>query len=245
MLPPHRFVMTKGPSENEDITTIEESYSAPFICDAIARYVVHINHPDYSNKRIKEEAEVFHLRGHKLPVYRKAKFWLGDNRHPQIMSDEWDVVHAAPPREDTLGRSVPARFDTVIIDDGRGDTEYEGVRGYRVGQVKVIFSLPDKSLGRYKNRRKPAPYLAYVEWFTAFPKQPHPDHRLYKIKRSMAQGDRLATVISLAHIRRSIHLFPKFGKKVPQNWTSDNVLDRADSFFVNSVSDRHAFATIR
>ena len=161
------------------------------------------------------------------------------------MSDEWDVVHAHPERKDTHKRTVPGRFDTVIIDAGKDTAQYSGVDGYIVGQVKVIFTIPQNIFAQYNITDRPQPrYLAYVEWFTRFPKEPNPDHRMYRIKRVREDGDNLATVIPLSNIRRSIHLFPNFGKKKPHAWTSSNVLDLAESFFVSDLSDRHAFQTI-
>lgn len=93
--------------------------------------------------------------------------------------------------------------------------------------------------------RPPPKYLAYVEWYTPFNRSHrNTSHRLYKVQPAYLDGNHFASVIPLEDIRRSVHLFPSFGKKVPSQWTSANVLDLCDTFFVNSFSDRHAFHTM-
>ena len=118
-------------------------------------------------------------------------------------------------------------------------------QGYRVAQVKAIFSIPPRIVGQlFPQGHPPPPYLAYVEWFTPFDPRPQPNHLLYRVKRSLRHGQRLASVIPVHNIRRSVHLFPSFGSVVPREWTSTNVLDLCPSFFVNSLSDRHSYHTI-
>ncbi|KAJ7463204.1 hypothetical protein FB451DRAFT_1494005 [Mycena latifolia] len=72
-------------------------------------------------------------------------------------------------------------------------------------------------------------HLAYVEWFSAFPKHPEPNHLMYKISKPAER----------------YHLFPQFGPVAPRTWTSQNVLDLAAKFYVNPWSDRHAYITVK
>ena len=118
--------------------------------------------------------------------------------------------------------------------------------GFRVVQVRVVFTLPPKVVTQlFPLHRAPPRYLAYVEWFTPFTANPEPHHLMYKISRTVRNGQRIASIIPIHGMRRSVHLLPKAGPSAPDDWTSMNVLDECNTFLVNSWSDRHAYATIR
>jgi hypothetical protein len=67
---------------------------------------------------------------------------------------------------------------------------------------------------------------------------------MYKVNRSLKDGERLASIIPVGNIRRSIHLLPKFGPVAPADWKSSNVLDKCPYFFANSLTERHIYATL-
>jgi hypothetical protein len=116
--------------------------------------------------------------------------------------------------------------------------------GYRIGQVHVVFSLPENAIAELFPPGMVVPHpLAYIEWFSLIPRFPEPNHLLYKIKRSIKDGIQSASIIPVANIRRSTHLFPDFGPVASRNWTSSTVLDLCKTFYVNSLSDRHMYAT--
>jgi len=106
--------------------------------------------------------------------------------------------------------------------------------GYRVGQIRVVFSLPEDGT------QAPPERLTYVEWFSKFT-SPESDHGMHKLKRSVESGDRVASIIPISSIRRSVHLFPKFDKVVPEGWTSDNVLEKCSTFYLNPFTDRNMY----
>ena len=88
-------------------------------------------------------------------------------------------------------------------------------------------------------------HLAYVEWYTPFSDAPERHHLLYKISPLRdKEGGHICSVIPLENIRRSVHLFPKFGSSVPQAWTSSSILDVCRTFYVNSFTDRHLYRII-
>jgi hypothetical protein len=103
-----------------------------------------------------------------------------------------------------------------------------------VGQVRVIFSLP----GRADER--PSEHLAYIEWFSKFT-VPDDDHGMFKLNRSLEDGERVASIIPVSTIRRSVHLFPKFGPVVPKGWSANNVLEKCATFYLNPFTDRHMY----
>lgn len=75
--------------------------------------------------------------------------------------------------------------------------------------------------------------LAYVEWFTR-PRRAAPGDPLHQVSRSTVQRQYRASIIPVTQIARATHLIPKFGKKCNVQWTSSNVLDVCNTFFVNT-----------
>lgn len=72
---------------------------------------------------------------------------------------------------------------------------------------------------------------------------------MYKVKRSLAPSEDDYAVVPLPSIRRSCHLFPifpneKISKSAAADWTSANVLDMCESFYINNFADMHTFQTI-
>ncbi|KAJ7488757.1 hypothetical protein B0H11DRAFT_1720307 [Mycena galericulata] len=65
---------------------------------------------------------------------------------------------------------------------------------------------------------------------------------MYKIS---SLEERIASIIPIENIRRTIHLFPQFGPVVPRAWRNQNVLDTATKFYVSPWSDRHAYITVK
>jgi hypothetical protein len=123
------------------------------------------------------------------------------------------------------------------------DKSFIPVTGYRVGRVRVVFSIPEKARNITFSRGVVVPqHLAYIEWYTRISNPPDRFLLLYKISPLRDQnGGHICSIIPLANIRRSVHLFPKFGPTAPQEWTSSNVLDLCSSFYVNCFTDRHLY----
>jgi hypothetical protein len=117
------------------------------------------------------------------------------------------------------------------------------VTGYRIGRVRVVFSLPEKSHRTLFPIGNGVPkHLVYVEWYTALTDDLDTNSLLFKITPMKDRdGGRVCSIIPLANIRRSVQLIPKFGAVAPQEWTSSTVLNLAHVFFVNSFTDNHLY----
>ncbi|KAI6095192.1 hypothetical protein F5141DRAFT_1191401 [Pisolithus sp. B1] len=112
---------------------------------------------------------------------------------------------------------IPARSDTLA-------------------QVRVIFNLPDH-FGSY-----PHP-LAYIKWFTAL-QQCDLVSSLYIITHSTRNHCCNVAVISIDHIICPCHLLVWCGREIGKDWTTDSVLEKATSFYVNSYIDLDTFLSL-
>ncbi|KAJ7125731.1 hypothetical protein C8R46DRAFT_1250545 [Mycena filopes] len=226
--------MTKHPTlKSVRMSRLVTDYGATLFRDALARYVVHLNHPDLSPLQIERDSLDLSFAFNSVPDPYSA---------PGGPDAVIDSIHVQPRKTLKNGEDLPARFDTALVNDGNG--QLAGVAGYRVVQVHVIFSLQPRHIRSLFSRGiTPPKYLAYVKWFSPF-KDPEPDHLMYKVNRSMKDGYRRSSIIPVVNIRRSVHLLPKFGPVAPVDWKSSNVLDKCSHFFVNSLTDRHIYATL-
>ena len=100
----------------------------------------------------------------------------------------------------------------------------------------------------FRNDNNFPKHLAFIEWFTEFRALPEKYHHLYRVKRDIDRdGETLVSILPTDRIRRSVALTPRFGPtaQVDPAWTSKNVLELCNDFYVNSFSDKHAYVTIR
>ncbi|KAG2159787.1 uncharacterized protein EDB93DRAFT_1237070 [Suillus bovinus] len=216
--------MTKHPTvKHVSLDCIVQDYGATFFTAALARYMVGRNQPGLSMAQLEREAAHIILPFDTVATFHRIKF------HAIDACGFWDS-------SDKRGHTIPARFDTVLVN--KGDGGIMGVDGYSVAQVRVIFTLTSQAMNVLfpTGPVKPPTHLAYVEWFMPF-WQPESHHGLYKISHLMCHGECLASIIDISDICRSVHLFPNFSTVVPREWTSSTILELCSSFFVNSFSD--------
>lgn len=258
--------MAKHPSaKSASFSNLVRDYKATHFVAALSRFIVRGNQPQLTVTQLERAASTIFLPVWSVPVYHSIKYHAVNALGHEETSTTVDAIHCHPERRDRKGRVVPGRFDTALVnvDDGqkigiRGecsmslllmhDTNNDIIsfKGYRIAQVRVIFTLPEKirSLFSPAAASELPLHFAYVEWFTPFASVPDRHHRLYQVKRAWINGDRLCSIVPVSDIRRSIHLIPRFGRIAPATWTSSNVLEQCDTFFVNAFTDRHAYMTI-
>ncbi|KAJ7782081.1 hypothetical protein B0H14DRAFT_3585698 [Mycena olivaceomarginata] len=219
-------------------TTLETAYGATFFRDALSRYILQLSDPALSRSQIERESASFEVPFNAIPVFQNIKFTTSDPYGTGGLTENIvDSIHVHPTKILANGSQIPARFDTALVNTGDGGKT--GTDGYRICQVRVVFSLPPRLAATVL----PAG-LDPAQWFSSFKSQPEPYHLMYKVSRTIKNGDRWASIIPVDNIRRSIHLLPKFGPVAPPEWKSHNVLDKCDVFFANPWSDRHIYTTL-
>lgn len=86
--------------------------------------------------------------------------------------------------------------------------------------------------------------LAYIEWFTPF-RTPDPLTGMYIISRSSRSHHVYAEIIEVDRLVRNCHLIPKCGKQINPDWTFESVLDKCNTFYLNSFVDYHMFCLFK
>ncbi|KAI0703890.1 hypothetical protein C8T65DRAFT_810535 [Cerioporus squamosus] len=244
--PRRRIEMTRHPSVKAvKIADLPTRYGATYFRDALSRFVVQRNHPEFTPAQQERAAASVYLNFHKIPAYHKVKLWLDDPHSFALPGSELrDVIHSRPTRQNKHGHVLPGRFDTALVRNS--GSEAAGIRRFCVAQVRLVFKIPERGMRdlfpHLPSSQRPN-HLAYVEWFTPFD-DAGVNHGLYKVKRSLRGRARLASIIPVEQLERSCHLFPEYGAVAPREWTSDNVLDKCPAFFVNSFSDRHMYKIV-
>lgn len=120
--------------------------------------------------------------------------------------------------------------------------------GFRVGRIRVIFSMPPSiSEAVFPGIAVPK-HLAYVEWYTKFLQHPDANHGMYKISlqcdRNSSSKNGIGSIVAVSDLVRSVHLLPFFGPYANPEWTSKNVLDLCKYFFVNPFTDKSLYRLI-
>lgn len=69
---------------------------------------------------------------------------------------------------------------------------------------------------------------------------------MFNIRRSTRNRLRNAAIVSAQNIVRACHLMPKSSSRIiDSSWTTDNVLDKADVFQVNSYVHVDTFTVMK
>ncbi|KAF8268831.1 hypothetical protein EI94DRAFT_1682471 [Lactarius quietus] len=238
----HQLMMARHPSQHTvPLDRLQDTYGAPLFKVALRRFISSINSPTQTRQQPEASLWQLHFPFTRLPIWHVIKFLQFDPVTGKQSTA--DAIHARPARSSKYNCLVPGRFDTAYINDGTGNGR--GVKGYHIGRVRVVFSIPQKFHTHLFSPLVQVPlHLAYVQWYSPLTNR-DPNHGMFKICPQMeSDASWICSIIPVANIQRSIHLIPKFGPVVPTEWTSDSVLDCCDTFFVNDLSDRQIFHTL-
>jgi hypothetical protein len=223
----------KSPLPRVTVSKLESDYGAVDFIPALTAYLkIVIPSRSFISPSHADRFDVFK----QIVVDQPPNYFLGDERH----RDRIRATPAVPAR----GRkaAVAAHFDPAFIkEDVSGSASQWFLagqpQGIRVGQVRVIFTLPPQ-LGTV-----PHP-LAYVEWFTPL-RSPDKVSGMYVISRSSRATRRNAAVVSVEQLLGSCYLVPKSGQEISMSLTTDNVLDFASKFYVDRYITLDKFTYIR
>ncbi|KAI9434821.1 hypothetical protein H4582DRAFT_2174356 [Lactarius indigo] len=235
---PRAVQMARNPSlKAVSFNDLADKYRAFDFQDALADFIAQLNHPQASTAALRALAEDTLLPFRHVPVFHKIKF--ASTPDPEVI----DVVHVRPDQRDAHGRTIPSRFDTVIV-RSRPQDSARGNKGLRIAQVRVVFQLPRKVLPQlFPSTDVALPtHLAYMEWFSPIPTTPDSNSRLFKVSRLTRNSRRLASVIPVDDIYSSVHLLPHFGQlgDTP-GCNTFSVLELCQSFYINPFSSRDIY----
>ncbi|KAI0685649.1 hypothetical protein BC835DRAFT_1455506 [Cytidiella melzeri] len=239
----HRLHLAKRPSVmGVTVEGVVADYGARFFKAALARFIALTNQPEITRTQLERAVWDIHLPFRKVRVWHRIKFLQEDPCTRKLKTV--DSIHAQPSRTNSQKKLIPGRFDTALVNDGSGGLT--GIKGYHVGRVRLVFSLPPAARRLLFTHESAVPtQLAYVEWYTKLRPRPEADHLLYKISPLVDdRGDPICSIVAVKDIRQSAHLFPKFGPSAPSEWTSSNVLDLCQTFYINSFSNKFMYRTM-
>ncbi|KAN0139940.1 hypothetical protein V8E53_002245 [Lactarius tabidus] len=207
---------------------LSNRYGAIDFQDALADFIVQHNHPELSAGAARRRADNTLIPFRQVSIFHKIKF-----TSPSLDVGTIDALHIRPSTCNWRS-TIPGRFDTAFVKVGTR---------FRVVQIWVVFQLPPSAAHLIFLSSRPAPptSLVYVEWFSPLSPPPVDSHGMYQVSKSHRNGRRLASILPLSDVCRSIQLFPTFGQVAPRNWQSPTVLEECHTFYVNPFLDRHLY----
>ncbi len=256
----HISIARKPSLRNVSIDTVVKAYGATDFSKALKTFIAQYrdisDHPRY---RARSSDQNIPLHFNHVDIWHRVKFTT-PSVQLSTAPDIRDIADATPIRvRHGKEAASPARFDTVFVNDtGAEETGIKGwymycfssqvltlFIGLRVGRLRVIFKIPTH-LNHiiFGSHITPPQHLAYVEWYTK-PGKVDPNSGMYPVSRSkLVNGSRDASVIELSSLSRPCQLCPNFGKKAPRLWTSSEVLDQCNQFFINNFVSHLTYQTI-
>jgi hypothetical protein len=130
--------MTKHPTcKAVSFEDLAEQYGAVEFQDALADYIAHINHPGASAATLRAKASDTLIPFRAIPVFHRIKF---TSTHNSDKSEILDSAVIRPEQNDTRGRIVPPRFDTVLVRGKQDALHGNNGESYRILQLTYTSS---------------------------------------------------------------------------------------------------------
>jgi len=122
--------MAKAPSERGvTLACLKDDYGATYFEAALARWVAQYQNPHFTTKRqVQEAASNIDIPFNKVSVYHRIKFVSRDPFDLNPLTETTvDSIHVEPPKLNKNGKTIPGRFDTVLVNgDNGGKTGIKG-----------------------------------------------------------------------------------------------------------------------
>ncbi|EPQ56384.1 hypothetical protein GLOTRDRAFT_40361, partial [Gloeophyllum trabeum ATCC 11539] len=207
-------IARRCPHPNLHLADLEHDYSAVDFLPALCTFLVE-HYPDINVTL--SHFDVFNM-------YKTALVPLPPSYHFPDNSSRYTRIHAVPIRRmrDPRKADTPAHFDTVLAMEDRRERQLDphGMRGLRIAEVRVIFTLPPELGGAH--HQEP---LAYVHWYRPL-QSLDPVTTMYKLVPSTHHARPNLSIIRVSDILRTCHLAPKYGSAaVRSSWTSTSGSD--------------------
>ncbi|EGO02643.1 hypothetical protein SERLA73DRAFT_150311 [Serpula lacrymans var. lacrymans S7.3] len=126
------------------------------------------------------------MEKHQCPGFESAlKVFFNNSlsNNVDLENDQVDSVKARPSGKNNL---LP-QFDTVVV-MSFPDCEATGIKGTRIGRLRVIFKLPETLYNFHASPNNwPKYHLAYVEWYSNLKSTAEKDHLMYSINKVFLQ----------------------------------------------------------
>lgn len=119
--------MAKRPTvRNTRFDDIVNKYGAVNILDALADFIAQVNYPGASTAALRAQSRNTVIPFSSVHVFHKIKFTCPSS------SDIVDTIHVRAERKEPNGRTVPSRFDTVLVRGRDSNSTIHGINGKRM-----------------------------------------------------------------------------------------------------------------
>jgi hypothetical protein len=115
-----RHKLAKHPSAKRvTFASLAQEYGAQHFQAALARFIVKVNQPGLNARQLEDAACSTIIPFQAVAIFHKIRYNMVDGNGVENAVTV-DSIHARPQRRDRHKRNVPARFDTALVNMGRG-----------------------------------------------------------------------------------------------------------------------------